>query len=368
MSRPNTYTNPFSEPYEYPNCRLLFENLLTVLQDSATTSTNQTDNRKLKICAVYAMDIHTRGLSLDGSLMFKTGMLLDRICGKLGIELVFDSFASWECDDLFYLNDALVFEGLAPDFRNDIRTYFPDEESAEEGFKALEDYQNNLYLRAIQSGLQDSNLIVIGSPKVNKVATNLCDIMFANYNHLDNFGMFAYPSRGDSPLLVTQQYVANSTVKQFTINEHDKNHLDFGWLQMIKNPWAESHRFLIQFAGFFQQGTLAANWKLNKILQTIADELDNGKDHNTIKGAARAGNADFRFSLDATIGNAATDESNYRPAHIVRPIYERPKNWFNTTPRYRQRRFPVPPGYEGSILGCEDVIPFSQNTTQIVQS
>jgi hypothetical protein len=291
---------------------------------------------ELRLAVLLPDNLVAHGQSTDVQLLPELVNALHQLCERQRLVLRLLTRLSWECDDRL-LNEFPAKEAVFQDKLKeaDCRLLFPGLEP-DAAYLGMQDNQQRL-LNEARGILGDYNLIVVGSPKVNRVMRNLCDVLAKNYDVLGRIGMYIHPDDREQPLQLRRfqgEHPQNPWVGRWlSWRERQWKHIHVGWLHLIRNPWARgTRRFLIYLGGIHAQGTPAAMRRLIDIL--------------TQQGQPGA-------QLDHHAGNGTV-----LPAHVVEARIDIPWGWFLRTPRLglldKTLWSLTPPSYDGSIRAHAD--------------
>jgi len=358
----SVYHLPYRDPYTIRRpggapVRLLFSQMDQVLQACARRDKKPGDENNdrptLDVAIVLPGNMREHGQSTDAQFQPALAVNARRMCDHLGLNFHIKSRVSWECDDRA-LSRNLPDNVLQQHHLGDLERYFPGVKP-EECLRRLRARQAKLF-KDTRDILRNYNLIVIGSPNVNQVMVNLCDILLTNYENLAELGMYLFPATGQSPLRL-RRFNGTEWREYRDQNWEDR---DIGWVHMLRNPWSspEQPRFLIYVGGFHSQGVVAAMRKRVAMSSALVSLLGD-KSLEPHQRAARLLHepnpheaTDYRLGSDATPGS-------FVPAHIVRARVELPLHWLLAAPRpdlEMQSWTAARPSFEGNVEQYEAVV------------
>jgi hypothetical protein len=299
-------------------------------------------------------NMREHGQSTDAQFLPALAVNTRRICDRVGVNFHIKARVSWECDDRslrMKLNDDITQHH----HEDDLKKHFPGV-SKEDCINLMKERKKKLYVEAREI-LQNYNLIVVGSPNVNQVMANLCDILLTNYDNYAELGMYLFPAIGQLPLTL-RRHTAEGRWQEF--HERCWDERNIGWVHMVRNPWAVAGRprFLIYVGGFYSQGVVAAMRKRIAMSDALVELLGSKTMTSEQRLARLLRHPDPKAVTDYQY-KPGHGEDCYIPAHIVEAKVEIPFHWFFGAPRPdldTQSWTNTRPSFEGNVNDFDPVL------------
>lgn len=359
----DVYHTAFTDPYTIQATgqgeqRLLFAKMDQVLKTCARQEKKERDEPNgwptLDMAIILPNNIREHGQSTDAQFLPALAVNTQRICRSMNLNFHIKSRVSWECDDRA-LKTEINEDIVQHHHLDDLAKFFPGKKK-EECITLMKARQAYL-LNEAKEILREYNLIVVGSPSVNQVMLNLCDILLTNYDNFAELGMYLFPATGGSPLTL-RRYTATREWHEY--RERYWPHRNIGWVHMIRNPWSVPGRprFLIYVGGFYAQGVVAAMRKR----VTMSDALVALLSDETMTQEQRTNRLLRNPNVKAVTDyqhEEGSGESCFIPAHIVEAKVEIPFHWFFGAPRPDQETQSwtnTRPSFEGNVGDFEPVL------------
>jgi hypothetical protein len=360
---PFALDHPFDNPYEIKDpatgkpLRLLFSRMPQILKACARPKSQPDPEDEpdregtLDLAVVLSGNLLDNGRATDAQFLPNLTLSTRRMCDRLRYGFRIKSRVSWQWDVPGLMSeDSLELD--APQTREALANWYPDIDP-HQCLDEMHQAQAELLAEAREI-LPNYNLILVGSPCVNQVMANVCDLALRNPALGGQLGMTLYPPLGNAPLKLrrARRDAATDLLKWEEYEADGQRHKNVGWVQMMKNPWSrpEKPRFLIHYGGFFPQGVLAAMRKRVRISTQLVAGIESGLPEADV----------IRRHLMQTQGNDALDfrftgreddfdERNFIPAHIVEAVVRPPRLWFKNMLRRSQWGGGPCLAYEGNV-------------------